>query len=82
MNERAGENEYTPDECAVSSDMGGSRWINLSSSPVCGTLSGLVLAYAEEETYNQDHKECHADDLECETRNHDMDTFGGLLFGG
>lgn len=48
MKDQMGVNEITPDENAVSSDLS-SRWLNLASSPVCGTFSGHVLAYSEEE---------------------------------
>jgi len=71
----------TPDESAIALNAGRRR-VNLSSSPVRGTCSYLIFAHVEEKVGADQNEDRHAEDLESETCNHDVDApQGGLLCG-
>ena len=70
--EKEGRKVRTPDKSAIALNAG-RRGVNLSSSPVRGTCSYLIFAHVEEEVGADQNEDRHAEDLESETCNHDVD---------
>jgi hypothetical protein len=75
------ESKQTNDKTRVTFDVLGWR-VNFSGGPVGGLLADLVFADIEEEDGTDDEEDRHADDLESETTNHDVDTLKGRGLGG